>query len=614
MAPAPEAVAVPAIPALEWLTVERVIWGIVIAIAAFVRLNDLAWTSLSDSEAALANAALGLFNLNASAATHSSPLLVGLSGVLMAIVGASDAAARVVPALAGLVPVVLTYRLRPLLGRVGALVTALIVAFSATYLYSSRTVNGDSVAFAGIYIALVGLYECVTNRTARSVYVLAAGTAVALISSPIAYTVLLIVAVFAGIAMLLRARRVVDVSDWDMAFYVLRGTPGVAERALAVFALVFAGGATAALLNPGGLQAAANVGADWLGAWVAAPNRTPAYVLDLLVRYELLPTVFGLAGLLFWLSRGDRLSLFLAWWLGAAVTIYILVPDKSPGDMLVVLLPLIWTSGRLVESLANALRRDFSASNEGTFLLLGLITLGIIYLNLAGFVQDGTSSHMVVVLIGVTMLFLIVVMTAALGAYYHIAGDTPAGGALMLRPAPAWGEGLLRAYTVAGAVILIALAVLEVRAGLGLNFNEADNPREALTGTPTTREARALAPMLADLSNRWDGDPTTAPIAASASIGPALRWYLRDFQAVRFVDGSVTTAAEPIVIVPAADTQPGFANAYAAQKIRWRWEATALPPGAAAFLRWTLYNGIQIAPPEQLVPPSYDIIVYVQQK
>ncbi len=131
---------------------------------------------------------------------------------------------------------------------------------------------------------------------------------------------------------------------------------------------------------------------------------------------------------------------------------------------------------------------------------------------------------------------------------------------------------------------------------------------DGLTGTPTTREARALAPMLADFSNRWGGDPTTAPIAASTSIGPALRWYLRDFQSVRFVAGALTTAAEPIVIVPAGDVQPGFADPYAAQKMRWRWTATGLPPGAGAFLRWTLFNGIQT------VPPSYDIIVYVQQK
>ena len=71
-------------------------------------------------------------------------------------------------------------------------------------------------------------------------------------------------------------------------------------------------------------------------------------------------------------------------------------------------------------------------------------------------------------------------------------------------------------------------------------------------------EARALKPVLEDLSNRWEGDPHSASVAADSGIGPALRWYLRDFRSVRYFDTPPATATEPIVIVAAQNKQPGF--------------------------------------------------------
>ncbi|MBI5876025.1 MAG: glycosyltransferase family 39 protein [Chloroflexi bacterium] len=617
--PPVEAVPVPEpIPALErapeeasGLTVEHVLWAVVIAVAAFVRINDLAWTSLSDAEAALANAGLDLLRGGATAALGARPLFSALAGLAMAIFGASDASARIVSALAGIIPVALTYWLRPLLGRIGAIAAALVFTVSATFLTQSRTANGDMLAFAGIYAALVGITLWLQTRAPSRLYLAAAGVAIALVSSPIAYTALLIVGVFAALALVLRARRLVDVSNWERAFYMFRGMPGASRKVLAVFALVFAGGATAGLVNPGGLQAAANLAADWLGAWGGTPARPASFAFDVLVRYELLPLTFGLAGLFYMLARGDRLALFMAWWLSAALTFTTLSPERTPAVILLVLLPLVWVTGRVVDDLAHALGRSFSAANEGTFIMLGLITLGIIYINLAAYANDGTSSHLVVAAIGAAMLVLIALMTLFLAAYYEPASGTAgghSGSALMLRVAPVWRDGFDRAYVIAGLLALVALASMQARAGLLLAFTQSDNPRELLVSSPATIDARTIAPVLAGLSNRWDGDPTTAPIVASAGIGPALRWYLRDFRTVRFVDGIIATADEPIVIVPATDTQPGFGVPYAAQKMRWRWLASDLPSGTGAYLRWMLFNGIRT------VPPSYDIIVYVQQK
>ena len=160
---------------------------------------------------------------------------------------------------------------------------------------------------------------------------------------------------------------------------------------------------------------------------------------------------------------------------------------------------------------------------------------------------------------------------------------------------------------VLGSIGLLALGALFVSQSMNLNFNHADDPHEPMVAAPSTMEAQGLTPMLADLSNRWEGDPFSAPIAADANIGSVLRWYLRDFRNVRYFDSPPPTAPEPIVIVAAQGPQPGFVN-YAGQKIRWRWLNLAQPTSGLPYLRWLLFRGLHD------VPASYDIIVYVQMR
>src|SRR5438045_231927 len=59
----------------EWLTVERLLWGAVIALAAGVRLLDLARFALTDAEATLANGALAILRGDPEGALRVSPLV-----------------------------------------------------------------------------------------------------------------------------------------------------------------------------------------------------------------------------------------------------------------------------------------------------------------------------------------------------------------------------------------------------------------------------------------------------------------------------------------------------------------------------------------------------------
>jgi 4-amino-4-deoxy-L-arabinose transferase-like glycosyltransferase len=594
-----------------WLTVETLLWAGVIIVAAAVRLLDLERFSLNPAEANLSLAALNWFKGSQQAGTDVSPFVAGTSGLIFMIFGAGDATARILSAVAGVVPVILTYRLRDGLGRWQALVAALLFALSASFLHASRTSNGEIVAIAGIYAAMTSLWVYVRTRSARELYVASAAAAISLAAGQAAYTALLICGSFALITIALRAARALDLPEIDAALEVLKASPHATRNAAITFLVTFMAAATAGLTNPLGLQGAINIGETWLMQWTLPANQPAPYYVQLLGTYELLPLLFGLIGLFVYLGRGDRISLFLAWWAALSLTFYTLRPDKQPEAMLVILVPFVWTAARATGDMFETLRKDFSLANDGVFVMLGALTCGIFGINLSGFAQDGQSVHLIVVVIAVGMLVVLGLLAGGFAVIYRTSSPAAAGSAggtvVAGFSADQWQVGFGRALSVIGIVGLLVLGAMFISQSMNLNFNHADDPHEPMVDSPSTMEARELRPMLEDLSNRWEGDPLAAPIAADATIGNVLRWYLRDFQNVRYFDSAQATASEPIVIVAAQGPQPGFAN-YESQKIRWRWLNSGQPLSGPLYLRWLLYRGIHD------VPPSYDIIVYVQMR
>jgi uncharacterized protein (TIGR03663 family) len=539
---------------------------------------------------------------------------VGANALIFWLFGAFDLTARLVPALAGALMVALTYRLRDELGRWGALIAGSLFSLSATFLYYSRMVNGDLIALVASYAALIFLWEFVRKQEGRALSIAAIAFAFALTSGQTTYTILLCVVSFAALVFVLRATKQATVPEVESLLTLMRHSP-LAARHLSLttrnagitFALTFIVSATAALVNPLGLQGTADLLTSWLGQWTGANNQAPSYFLQLFTSYELLPLVFGLGGMLYGLARGERFANFAAWWAIVALTWHTLTPVKSASALLVVLVPLILMAGQTISRLLLGLARGFALANEGLFIALGLLTCGIFGLNLSNYAQTGERNYLIVIAIALGMLVLIGVMVGGFTAFLTSDTTLPMensdGNATSTNPL--W-QGVARAVQVWGVIGLVGLSVLVIGSSINLSFNQADDPRELLVEAPTTMEARDLRPMLEDISNRWEGDAHIVPVAAEVNIGPALRWYLRDFR-VRYFNDIPNTTAERLVIVPAQGKQPGF-NDYASQKVRWRWQKPTEPLTGQDFWKWFMYRGLHD------VLPSYDIIVYAQMK
>src|SRR3990170_3670262 len=120
--------------AVSWLTVERALWGGVLLLAATLRFWDLGGLPLQVGEAARALTSWRMVQGQGAGAVEG-PLLIYGNALIFLIFGASDASARVLPALAGTVMIGLPSLLREQIGRRGALLAALLLAISPTVLY-----------------------------------------------------------------------------------------------------------------------------------------------------------------------------------------------------------------------------------------------------------------------------------------------------------------------------------------------------------------------------------------------------------------------------------------------------------------------------------------------
>ena len=152
-APAPMPKVVPANVA-GWITVEVVLYAIIVIAAGALRLINLAAAPLSTHEA---EQALAAFN-GAVLPSGGSPVLYSLNQVLFGLFGTSigDAGARLGTALIGTIMVLMPALYRKHIGRIGALVAALMLAISPAMTFAARTLDGQIVT-AACGLAAVGL-------------------------------------------------------------------------------------------------------------------------------------------------------------------------------------------------------------------------------------------------------------------------------------------------------------------------------------------------------------------------------------------------------------------------------------------------------------------------
>jgi uncharacterized protein (TIGR03663 family) len=564
-----------------WLTVEFGLYLLLVLTGGLLRFYALERQPLQEGEARLALDAWKFYTGTAASLRGHGPLLFHGNVLLFILFGSNDYVSRALPAMAGSLMVGLPYLLRSYLGRRGALISSAILALSPSFVFFSRQLGGDIIVSGCGLLGLAGLLGYVHEARASRLYLVAGALAVSLTAGGANYSMVLSLGAFL-LALFLYSRfgsgrlaRVVRESLWRSV------EARVWLRAGGLFAAIVVLVSTGLFVNLQGLQATLDLLAHWLAQFAPVPDGQPwSYYISLLLVYELPALVLGLAGACY-LCRRDLFWALLVCWFGVSLVLYSAMGTKPPSGVLQMLLPLTLLAGRTVGDLLSRITEPESWVWDRLALLTSIPVLAYIVLQLAAFAnpQDpGDPRHLILVLMSVFFVVCVILITGVLSLDWK------------------------RTLRTGGAVLLLVLSPLMLRATCRLNYHRPGNPLEPLVERPTSPDVRNLVRAVEDTSNQREMDRHSIGVTVSGSEDPVLAWYLRGFANLAFrLD--VASSLTPVVITPFGERVPR--PDYRGERFRlqssWQGERMA----SHTLLGWYLYR-------EALSPPTNrDIVMWV---
>lgn len=578
-----------------WLTVERLGYLVAGVLAVALRFAELGLRPLNVAEAEQALAALRFTDGTLLAAPPGTiPSLFTGNVLAFTLFGSGDAVARWLPALAGVVLVLLPYELRHRLGRGGALAASFLFAVSPSAVYFSRSLDSAIVVAACGLALAVGLINLVDTRRPVYLFLAAGALGVGLNAGPGIYTILVILAVFV-LLFYLQDRWGEQEADQSLLWATwagLKEEKGVLVKAGAVLAATFGLVAMNFMLQPAGVGNAADLLGDWARSFLPeAGGQPPVYPLLLLLRYELLIVVLGLIEIGRWLAGkwaqreepggvapSFPLTAFLAFWAVVAFLVILVSGYRPAGNLLLLTVPLALLAGQGVERVWRWIPWSRLWLEIGLVVMTGL-GLGIfLYLQIAAYARS--SSEATVSFAGITLY--------AGTTYLILAGV----GLLLL---VAWGVAAWiwrgRSLLLGGGwlTLVLVLGLWSLGAMWDASFAHASDPRQLMIVQPTAPEVHQFVESVRALSLDSSGDATTLPLTVDAGAGPVVGWYLRDFGQKLVVEDLVTQPGTTAAVSLAAQDLP-IGEIFRGQgfPLRTHWAPWGL--GGKDLVRWLLFD------------------------
>lgn len=597
----------PALAWHAWLTVERLLYGVLLILAAGLRLFLLTNQPLNPLEAT--NVWSAWLDANGSAvttsATSASPLFHSLYMLLFWTLGGNDLLVRLLPALVGTALVWLLWYWRAWLGQSVALLVAFLIAIDPWLITYSRL--ADSTGFSlllGLFVltALVRLSTLTDEASLRPWYGLTAvGLGLLLISGP-------------------------QMWNWlpVLLFFTMTVVPAERTKALLgqrnawLLALGLAlAGATGWLAQPATLGKLSTSLTVWLQSWGGAADvhYNLHWLWLRLVAEGSLLIVFGLIG--GWgrwrtattpgAQRWNRFLLLWLLWGG----ILALAPGRSPLILPLIGLPLIFLAAEGI----NSLWRDAMAGVRWreSILLVGVLT--ILFISFTFWLAAFSNNVQMDALLARTLIIIVVLMLLLILAF------------------TLWVDGR-QARLVAGSSVGLFLLLWTLSSGWALNHHFDLRYPDGFFATYTNPDVQRLAAAVQTLSAQRAGDALQMPVQVqmAGTPDPVLGWYLREMRNLQWVlaPGLVDGQSPPVVItLPATQGIDQLASSYVGSRyaLHDRWLpsdllATETPPTPVEgsfserlqarlnnawtgrlrlLLRWMIYHKTPTLPPQDEV-------------
>jgi hypothetical protein len=522
-------------------------------LALTLRLIKLDSLPLSDLEA---NWAMQAFHLsqNAQSALGSQSGYVLPTAFLFFVFGATDFMARVVPALAGSLLVLVPYILRDRLPGKSALVLAFFLALEPGLMALSRTIGSPILA---VSFTLLALSLWLTKHPSWAGFF----GALALLSGSALWPGLLslVIAWLAtgGINTLRNREQDSESSEglpasrWEMW-----------KPALLTGGATLLGAGTLFFLSPAGLGAAFGSLPDYLRGWTQSVDVPPTRLLMALAVYEPFLVVFAIASIVRGIITRDRQIIFLSIWMAVALALALVYPSRLVAD-------LAWTLVPLTALAAFEVSRALGFDSENRWEIAGMVVLTFAILifaalDFAGLALTGLTPEdsriRWILLAGALVLLAASIILVALG----------------------WSLEVARKGALWGFIVVMSLYTISVATdATGLRANMT---QELWRTDPQPAQAALLRQTIDDLSTWNKGAADALTVTVYGVDSPSLAWTLRD-QPVTFASTAPTDSSSAIVIGP-FDPQAAFGAEYRGQDFIWRrypgWNTATFPE----WLRW----------------------------
>lgn len=582
------------------VSIENILWVVVLGLAFAVRVVDLGAEPLADLEAGYALQALNLVpttSISEGLSFGSQSGYVTITGLLFWVFGSSDAVARLLPALAGTLLCLAPFLFRNWTGRQAALIMGLGMALDPGLVAISRLAGGPMPALSFLLLG-VGLFAI--GRAVLSGVVLG----LALLAGPAAFQGAVIIAVSAAMV------RLADRTGWIAPPVNLRGEErGVYTPAGKWKAGLISAGATILLAGtlfgryPQGLGLTGASITDYLTGWLAVGDISAVQMMAVLVAFQPLGVIFGvIGGIRGWADR-NAFAQRVVIWLVVALAATFLYSSKAMGDLIWVLVPL-WALAAI--ELARYLEIE-SGSRAVVFgqAVLVFTMLCLFWLNLAGFNQSLLDQRSYWLRIGVMVgvLFLVALTTFLLG--YGWTWKAALQGLV-------WG-------LAAGLVVYQVAGIWNASRPATAQLVNIWHP------SPQTGENRLLMKTVQDFSKSSSGMADQIDVMLAVD-SPSMRWAFRNFPNAEFIseqDLSVLGTSPSIIVTQVSEQNPAMAASYRGQDLPWwrmpgwtgavpqdlpKWLAyrkyPAILSSVILWVRGDLFVGGSITAPETSSPPA----------
>ncbi len=573
---------------LARVNVELLLYAGLLLVAAALRVWGLGLRPLSAGEAEHALAAWQLYR--GLDYTPRQPLYLLTTLGMFGLFGASDAAARLAPALAGTALVALPVLLRRPLGRVGALMAAALLAVSPGFVFFSDSADGVMLALLAGLLLVAGLWRYLDSARPGDLYLAAVGLGLSWTAGPAAYPIILSVLAFA--AVLLASRRG---PLPDRPCLIRAGLLGGS-------ALIVA--ATVALIRLDGLhEVLVNEPGRWLSGLVA-PRAVPwEHALRLLVLYDPAAFVLGVMALGYLLAQPA--------WLVALAPLSLREAGKGAGGEsgdargpFAVFL-VLWA---LVGFLSASLAGDMPASATLPVVLPLILLAGLFLDRLLdeGLAWAGTRGLLVVFALA---LGYVAVALARLFIWQDQAGSefTFAACLVIIAIAILYWTWAARPRWIGLAGILIGLLILSFHGATYLIHPPATGPADLLADRPTATDVQLLQRDLDEVAFQhsrtdWAG----LEIMVIGPPDPLWGWLLRE-QRVTFVEQ--VGESQPRVVIAPVDARRALDEALPGYRRREYTVSTSWIGGPLTwngYVEWLLYRHSDV-PPEK-----HEFVIYIR--